>query len=199
MFQGRNLSSSPPIKAFGGKLQRGSMLIDSRLRGNDALYYLITTWLFAFLLPSFALALHADKKEIAYITADGGIYNFKTGVNQFDGHVRIDQGSTHLTADRLITKSNNKHKIQEAIAYGFTDLAHYWTLLKPEDPEMHGRARVIRYFPLASNITLEREALVTKGTDSFQGELIHYNSVNQTIAVPALEKNHAILVYNPDQ
>lgn len=190
MFQGGNLSSSR---------KRGSIRIDSRFRGNDKLCYIMTTLFFALLFSPLALALHADKKEIAYITADGGVYNFKTGINQFDGNVRIDQGSTHLTADRLITKSNNKHKIQEAIAYGFSDLAHYWTLLKPEDPEMHAQARIIRYFPLASNITLERDALVTQGENSFQGELIYYNSVNQTIAVPALEKNHAILVYNPDQ
>jgi lipopolysaccharide export system protein LptA len=139
-----------------------------------------------------------DQNEITYITADGGVYNYKTGVNQFDGHVRIDQGTTHVTADRLITKSNHQHKIEQAIAYGLSSSAHYWTLLKNDDPEFHAQAKIIRYFPLASNVTLEHAAIVTQGTNSFHGELIHYNSANQTIAVPALEKNQAVLIYNPD-
>lgn len=145
-----------------------------------------------------AYALSADQKEPMHIVADSSIFNYKTGVNLFEGHVVVIQGTTHLTADRLITKNNEKHKINEAIAYGLSDLAHYWTVAKKGDPEIHAKARVIKFYPIQSNVTLEKEVTVLQGDNSFQGELISYNAQDQTITVPALEKNRAILIYNPD-
>lgn len=144
-------------------------------------------------------ALPSDNKEKVYIIADTTNYNYKTGVTQYDGHVKVDQGTTHITADRLITKNNNAHKMQEATAYGLTELAHYWTQPKQNEPEVHAHASIIRFYPSESNVTLEREVLVTQGENSFQGQLIHYNSIDQTITVPASKNGRAILVYNPDK
>ena len=71
-------------------------------------------------LLSFSLlcfALQGDNKEKIHIQSDSTIYNYKTGVKIFEGNVKVDQGSTHITADRLVTKDNHQHQIQEAIAY----------------------------------------------------------------------------------
>ncbi len=158
-------------------------------------------FLFLFLLI-FTLPLHAletDRKEKVNIIADSGVYNFKTGVDVYEGHVRIDQGTTHLTADKLITKKNKQHKIQEAIAYGNEELAHYWTLQNVGEPEMHAQAKVIKFYPLELNVSLEGDAYVTQGENKFHGELIHYNNKNQTITLPASSKGIATLVYNPEK
>jgi len=143
-------------------------------------------------------ALHADKNETVHITADKSTYNYKTGINVFEGHVKVDQGTTHLTADRLITKNNAEHKIKEAIAYGIHKKAHYWTLPKAEDPVLHGHGKIIKYYPVESNVTLEKDAFIKQGKNSFQGQIIHYNSLSQVITVPGKHKNRSILVYNPD-
>jgi lipopolysaccharide export system protein LptA len=66
------------------------------------------------ILTAFSVAAYAlpeDSKEILHIKADTTIYNYKKGVNYFEGHVQIDQGTTHVTADRLTTKDNDKHQI----------------------------------------------------------------------------------------
>lgn len=146
-----------------------------------------------------AKALPEDSQEKLMIVSDSSNYNYKTGVNTFEGHVKVDQGTTHIIADRLITKSGSDHKIKEAIAYGLQQTAHYWTTPKLNDPEIHANGRVITYYPLASNVIIKQNALVTQGENSFQGKIIHYNMKDQTIIVPASENGRAVLVYNPDR
>lgn len=156
----------------------------------------------ALLLLFVAVSAHAlpdDHLQTIHIIADSSKYNYKTGVNEFIGHVKADQGSTHLTADRLITKANTRHKIQEMIAYGMTARAHYWTKPKALDPEMHAEANIIKFYPQLSNVTLEKAVQVKQGENSFQGDLIHYNSIDQTITVPKLDKSRALIIYNPEK
>jgi lipopolysaccharide export system protein LptA len=143
-------------------------------------------------------ALQEDRKEKIYITADSTIYNYKLGSTIFEGHVKVDQGSTHITADRLTTKTNPQHKMTEAIAYGINELAHCWTLPKKGDLEIHAQAKIIKFYPTKSNISLEQKVIMTQGENSFQGELILYNRNDQTVFVPASNKGKAVLVYNPD-
>lgn len=150
------------------------------------------------LVTQSGLALPSDSRQALHIKADSSIYNYKTGYNLFEGNVVIDQGTTHITADKLITKSDLKHKISEAIAYGDQQLAHYWTLSKQSEPEIHAYARVIKFYPSQSNVTLEKQVKVTQGENSFNGELIHYNSNDQTITVPASNKGRSVIVYNPE-
>jgi lipopolysaccharide export system protein LptA len=142
-------------------------------------------------------ALDSDLQEKLNIVSDSGIYNFKTGVDVYEGHVQVDQGTTHIRADKLITKKNSEHRIQEATAYGIETLAHFWTLPKPNEPEIHAYSKIIKFYPLDSNVSLEHDVHVTQGENSFQGELIHYNNKEQTITLPTTTNGRAVLVYNP--
>ncbi len=150
----------------------------------------------AITLPAYCLT--SDRNEKLHITADATIYNYKKGVNYFEGHVQIDQGTTHVTADRLTTKLNDRHQIQEVIAYGTKELAHFWTLPKPDELVVNAHAKIIKYYPLTLNATLQDTVRVTQGENNFQGQLIHYNMNDQTIIVPETKNGRAVLVYNPD-
>lgn len=152
-----------------------------------------------FLFPLLAYSLDSDKQAILYITSDAWSYNFKTGIDIYEGHVKVDQGTTHILADKLITKKNEQHKIREATAYGIENLAHFWTLPQPDDEELHAKAKIIRFYPIESNLTLEQAVNVVQGKNHFQGELIHYNSKDQTINVPASANGRARLVFNPNK
>lgn len=155
--------------------------------------------LFCLLFTGLSYALPEDNKAKLIIIADRSTYNYKTGIKVFEGNVKVDQGTTHLTADKLITRDNEQHKIEEATAFGLQGLAHYWTLPKPNDPEIHAQAKVIKFFPIAANVTLEQEVYVQQGKNSFQGQLILYNMNDQTITVPASDSGRAVLVYNPEK
>src|SRR3990167_8217122 len=148
------------------------------------------------ILPVFCLALDNDKP--VYIIADSFVYNHKTGVHVFDGHVKVDQGDAHLIADRLVTKRDGKQKIQEAIAYGVSRLAHYWTTPQVDVMPLHAKAKVIRFYPNRSLVILERDVLVTQAGNSFKGTIIIYNIKNQVITVPHSQRGHATIVYDPE-
>ncbi len=164
---------------------------------KEILLILISTIIIMCLKPVFAL--DTDSKEKVNIVADSVIYNYKSGIDVYEGHIRVDQGTTHITADRLVTKKNDRHIIQEATAYGLLNLAQYWTVPKLGEPELHARAKIIKFYPVESNISLEQNAHVVQGENSFQGEFIHYNSKDQTITVPASKNGRAVIVYNPDK
>src|SRR5689334_22287343 len=99
--------------------------------GCVALVSLCSRWMIG--TESFA----APKPEPIHIQADGGSFNYKTGVRVLTGHVKAVQGEMHLHAHQLIVKENNQHSIQEILAYGdSSERAHYWTTNK-QNPELH--------------------------------------------------------------
>jgi lipopolysaccharide export system protein LptA len=149
-------------------------------------------------LVSISFALPEDSKEKIHIKAASAIYNYKSGINTFVGDVQVDQGTTHITADKLVTKSNKAHKIEEAIAYGFKTKAHYWTIPKKDDKELHAYAMIIKFYPQVSNVGLEQDVTITQGENSFNGQRIFYNMHDETITVPPLQNGRAVIVYNPD-
>ena len=146
-----------------------------------------------------AFALREDRDKKMHIIADVWNYNYKTGITIFEGNVKVDQGTTHITADKVVTKRNSQHEIEEAIAYGIQTQAHYWTLTKIGEQEMHAHANIIKYYPITSNVTLKETVLVQQGENSFQGQLIHYNMNDETITFPESKEGRAVIVYNPDK
>ena len=147
-------------------------------------------------MPCYALL--SDTKEPVQITADSSLYNHRQLTNIFEGHVKVDQGNAHLTADKLVIKNNKLHKIREAVAYGGSDLAHYWSSSKENAPLFHARAQIMRFYPLESVIVLETQVKVNQGGNSFNGPLIIYNTSTQTITVPNSSHGHATIVYDPE-
>ena len=151
------------------------------------------------LIPITLLALQGDDQQVMHIISDGSTYNYKTGTTIYEGHVKIDQGTTHLIADRVITHSNNKHKIEEAIAYGLTSLAEYTTVPKPGDPVLNAKAKVIRFYPAKSMVYLEGDVFVTQGKNIFQGPVIVYNMKDQIVTAPPSKTGRATIIIEPGQ
>ncbi len=146
------------------------------------------------LLPSHLSALASDQQALMYIAADSSQYNYKTRETCFEGAVKIDQGTTHLEADRVITKRNAHNKIQEALVFGIQQPAHYWTFPKKGEKMLHAHAKLMRFYPLESHLVLEGEVRVTQGENRFQGQIIVYNIKSQTITVPPTKNSRATFV-----
>lgn len=149
--------------------------------------------------PLVAFALPGDTSLAMQIHADTTLMNYKTGVNTYEGNVRIDQGTTHLLADRLVTKSNEHHKLEEAIAYGTKKLAEYTTLPRQGDKLFHAQANIIRFYPPKSTVVLEKNVLITQGENSFHGAMIIYNMKDQIVTAPATKYGHATIMIEPKQ
>lgn len=157
------------------------------------------TLFFMFLIFSLNVYAHPDDlREKIHIKADSQELNYNTGINSYSGNVQIDQGTTHLNAARVVTKNNNQHKIQEAIAYGDKELAKYTTIPKTGDAVMQAEAKIIKFYPLKATIVMEGNVIVTQGENSFHGPTIIYNIKEQTVSVPASETGGATITIEPD-
>lgn len=150
-------------------------------------------------IPGIMFALPEDNKQPMHIISDSSLFNYKTGQDIYEGNVKVDQGSSHLTADRLITQKNNQHKIISAIAYGLTSLALYTTIPKKGDAEMRAQAKVITFLPPTSTVILENEVSVAQGENSFHGQHIIYNMKDQVVAAPASKNGRATIVIESNQ
>jgi lipopolysaccharide export system protein LptA len=144
-----------------------------------------------------AEALPSDITQSLHISADTSQVNYKTGSNNYQGNVKIDQGSSHLSADRLTTKNNKQHKMDEAIAYGIYQLAHYWTTPKQGDKLFNAFAQVITLYPQKGLVVLEGDVIVTQGKNSFHGPTLIYNLYDQTVTAPATKKGLSTIVIEP--
>src|SRR5579872_4726259 len=164
--------------------------------------YQLPKWnlfIFLLLLPISLFALQGDDQQIMHIISDGSTFNYKTGMNVYEGHVKIDQGTTHLTADRVVTTKNNNHKMEQAIAYGLTQLAEYTTIPKPGDAVLHAKAKVIKFYPAKSIVFLEGDVVVTQGKNSFAGPVIVYNVKDQIVTAPPSKTGRATIIIEPSQ
>ena len=159
----------------------------------------LLTAILLLLLASSLAALPEDHKTLMHIISDGSQYNYKMGETWFEGHVKIDQGSTHLEADRVITKRNAQNKIREALAFGLQQPAHYWTYPKKGEKMLHAYAKLMKLYPLESRIVLEGDVRVFQGENHFQGQIIVYNIKLQTITVPPTRNSRATFVIETDK
>lgn len=147
-----------------------------------------------FIFCQTASALPSDSEKPMKIVADATLFNYKTGVDTYEGNVKVDQGTTHLVADKLVTEKNDRHKIVSAIAYGTHQLAELTTLPSVGAHVLHGKSNIIKFYPSTSVLILEDNVVVTQGENSFHGSLIIYNMKEQMVAAPASKNGRATIV-----
>lgn len=151
------------------------------------------------LQPLVVFALPEDSGKTLHIISNSTLFNYKSGIDTYEGHVKVDQGSTHLLADRLVTQKNAQHKIVLVTAYGIKHLAEYTTEIKIGDPILNAKAKVIRFYPQTSVVYLDDDVVVTQGENHFDGPHIVYNMKDQTINAPASNHGRATIVIQPQQ
>ncbi len=151
------------------------------------------------LFSALACSLPKESDKPFSIIANTSVFNYKTGIDIYEGDVKIDQGTTHLTADRLITKKNKQHKIILATALGIKKLAEYTTVPSAGDPLLYAKARIIKFYPITSIVILEKDVVVTQKGNSFHGPLIIYNIKDQVVTAPASKNGRATIVIEPEQ
>lgn len=130
-----------------------------------------------FMLPCLAMAeLPGDKNAKAYIVANSAEINKTSGISIFTGDVKIDHGSTHVTADKVTTYTDQNNHVVKAIALGLNgNLATYQTLNDPKKPPLVAKAQTIQYFPPQHYVILIGNAVVTQGKDSISGQHLEYD------------------------
>lgn len=144
---------------------------------------------------SISFALPSDQNKALTLSADHSQVNYKTNEAVNTGHVKINEGTSHLDGDKVITFRNKQHKISKMVAFG--TLAHYHTLLALNTPILYTAANVITYLPLQHLIILQGNAHAKRGPNSISSDKLVYHTDNEVLDADSQSPNltHA-MVYN---
>lgn len=143
------------------------------------------------------LALSTDEQQPMRIVADTVQIDHETGTNVYHKHVQVDQGTTHLTAELMVTHNNNRDRIQEIIATG--NQAIYRTMVDMKKPELVAIADTIKYYPSENKVLLLGKAKVIQGDNVFTGPVIEYNTKLQTVISQANKLERTSVIINPNK
>lgn len=154
------------------------------LNSNRALPNIIL-FITILILTEPVLALPEDNKEPLFVHADSADINQSQHHGDYQGHIALDQGSTHIRAAKATTQTNDKNQLVQAVIDGDTnEQAHYWTLQNQDKPVLHAYANKICYCPLEHRIVLIGHARVVQGQNQITAETICYNSLSQHMMTP---------------
>lgn len=147
------------------------------------------------LLPFSSWGLSSDEKKPAHFEADDVNLNHKTGLTVFTGHVKVDQGTTHLIADKLTVYKGPEGKVTKVIAVG--QLARYTTLPDKQKKVMDAFAKTIEYYPKEKKAVLLGQGTITQGSNTFKGEHIIYDLAQQTVTSLPTAGSKSVLILQP--
>ncbi|GGB83603.1 lipopolysaccharide export system protein LptA [Marinobacterium zhoushanense] len=119
------------------------------------------------------LALPEDRSEPINISADSASINEKTGVTVYSGRVEISQGSMKIRGDRIELYRSGDGDVDRIVAIGKP--AQFEQQPKADEPVTHAYGLRMEYRISAQTVTINEQAKVEQGQDTFTGERIVYN------------------------
>ena len=123
------------------------------------------------LAPRPGLALPDDRNQPIYIQSDRAERDERKGTTVYTGDVEIDQGSLHISADR-VTIAMDGDQVTRIDALGAPAKMHQKP--SPEREPVYARATTIQYDVAREILTLIEQAAVTQEGSTVKGERIEY-------------------------
>lgn len=142
-------------------------------------------------------ALSQDRNATLLLTSATANLNLETGISIYEGNVKLEQGSTHLSADRLIVYTDKQNQLQQAIAIGKP--ARYRTLSQLNKPEFHADANTIEYHPKKNLIVLIGNAQAYQDNNTYKGPRIEYHTESQTVVSPESNAGRTTIIIQQKQ
>jgi lipopolysaccharide export system protein LptA len=127
------------------------------------------------------------------IVSDSALIKYREKTNIFTGNVHIKSDDTILDGDKVITQQNQHREFTSIVSYG--DLAHYNTIIKPNDPPLDALAKIIKFFPPKHKAILIGKAFAKQGPNTISGPIINYNTLYRVISSTAnkLGRTHIMI------
>ncbi len=135
-----------------------------------------------------------DNEKPLRLTANSSTFNYKTGIDVYKGNVKVNQGTTDLSADKIVTTKDSSHKISSIIAYGHKRLAEFSTIPDDSKEVLNAKSKIIEFYPKESKIVLKENVLVTQAGNSIQGSHIIYNIEQQIVSAPHIKNSRATII-----
>lgn len=142
-----------------------------------------------------AIAARPDSELPVQITADHASFDHKLGVAVYLGNVQVNQGTRHLTANKLVIESDTSNRIKIMIATGTP--ATFRSQQDPNKPAGTGTAKVIKYYPQKDKVDLLYQAQLTQGGDTISGPRLSYNFVTEVLQGNSSPRERTTVILQP--
>jgi len=139
------------------------------------------------LLSTLAVALPEDFGQPIEINAYTVMIDESTGISEYTGDAEVRQGSLFLSAEliKVITSGNEVLKV---IAEGTKEKPAKYSQSQPNQPRfIEAVAQLIVYDVENGLVLLKGDAHLVQGFDSFSGETLDYDIVNDKVIVKGSE------------
>lgn len=118
-----------------------------------------------------AWALPDDREQPIYVQSDRAERDERKGITVYTGEVEIDQGSLHISADRVTIRDADE-QVSRIEATG--EPAKMRQKPAPDREPVYARARTIEYDVVQEVLTLVEDASVTQEGTTVTGDRIVY-------------------------
>lgn len=157
-----------------------------------------------YIISAAAILNPSDQDKPLTIEADTAEFDRSSGVSLYQGHVKIYQGSTYVSGDKLMTKQDKTHNLEEIIIHGtLEEPAHYEASLDAHKPKLIASAQTIKVYPQKRYVILLNHAKISQGENAIHGEHIEYDMEKQKMRATATindqgEKNRTTIIILPE-
>ena len=141
-------------------------------------------------------ALPGDREQAIHISADKALRDEKRGLTVYSGNVVLDQGSLHISADR-ITVYRVEEEGDKIIAKGQPALVQQQA--NENEEVMRAHADVIEYYKSEDRLRLHSNAQIEQGGSTVKGQTIDYFIEQQLVKAVSdqSQKNSRVEVVIP--
>ena len=140
------------------------------------------------LLTGPAHALSTDAQQPVQIEADFAELDDEEHTTVYVGNVVVDQGSMHMTGDRLRVNFTENKDMKDAYLEGRPAT---FKQTPDHDDDVHGQAMQIEYHADKSLLNLIEKARVTQGERLFEGHRINYDTKKSIITARSARAGEA--------
>jgi lipopolysaccharide export system protein LptA len=145
-------------------------------------------------------ALEKDKKQPIYFTAGVIEWEQLSHKGTFSHMVSFEQGSTKLYANHGNTQGDEHNQFNEVILFGDgKNQAHFLTLPKDNEKEVHAYADKMVYLPQKNLIQLYGNVYVTQGRYHFRAPYLQYNLEKKKLITQSSTTEKTTVIVDPEK
>jgi lipopolysaccharide transport protein LptA len=145
-------------------------------------------------------ALEQDKKQTIYFTAGVIEWDQISHQGTFDDNVSFKQGSTQLFANHGTTQGDEHNQFNEVILLGDkNNQAHFLTIPKDNEKEVHAYADKMVYLPQKKLIQLYGNVYVTQGRYHFRAPYLQYDLEKKKLITQSSTTEKTTVIVDPEK
>lgn len=146
-------------------------------------------------ITAYAEPKNLTQNQTIYFESDTLSYNSETKLGIYQGHIKLTQGNSVLTADYATSYSDQKGQIKKVVAIG--NPARYQAIIFPNQPKLIATGNTIYYYPQKDWLEAVGNAEIIQGQNHVKGPQINYDFKKKTVGSPISKIGHTQILIAP--